>query len=388
MLKFIHFVIDDKFIHDSYRCFQNANLTDNSFYYIADNNRSLNYLKKEEISIISRKEAVEILKSLNHSDIIVLHSLYSLPANLTKYIPLKTKVLWYAWGFDLYSNNFPLKPLITFPKGRLHQATYKTLKKTLRLNEIIKKIKYYLTWFSQNKKKDYVRLIARVNYFAGVFPYEYDLLKDECSYFNAIKIKHDYIHPEEFSSLDIHKEVQQVGNNILLGNSAAYLCNHLDLLYSLYNNTSNRDFKIYCPLSYGGNEYYKRKVIKFGKKLFGEQFIPLLRFLPFEEYTKIIQSCGNVLLGYEQQAATCNCLTSLWNGLKLFVPKSSMNYKEYKMIEGLQVYSLEEDLNDININSALNIPIEEQRKRISVMYSYERWKEDLRDTINILEANL
>lgn len=33
-LHFVHFVIDDKFIHDSIRCFQMANLTKNNFCYI------------------------------------------------------------------------------------------------------------------------------------------------------------------------------------------------------------------------------------------------------------------------------------------------------------------------------------------------------------------
>ena len=382
--KFIHFVIDDKFINDSYRCFQNAGLTENIFYYICEKKYTLNYINKEAISVITQKDAKQILLSLTHNETIVLHSLYSLPAKLSKYIHPQNKVIWYAWGFDLYSNDYPLKPLIRLAIKKLHPITHQALNGALFLNNIVKRIKYYLSINSQSSKNDYIHLISRVNFFAGVFPCEYDLLREQYSFFTAQRIKHDYIHPEEFSEKDINKPQSEAGRNILLGNSASYLCNHLDLLHDLYQKVKSRDFLIYCPLSYGGNKYYNNKVIREGRKLFGDKFIPLMDFLPFDEYTKIIQSCGNVILGYERQAATCNCLTALWNGLKLFVPKSSMNFKEYKEIEGLCIYSIEDDLNDITLKSHLNYSIVEERKKISKTYSYDRWKLDLMESLKLI----
>ena len=389
-LRFIHFTIDDKFIDDSVTCFETSNLTDNVFYCLKKNSCSFEYIKSSIVKKIRIEEAESIIDNLSNFDVVILHSLYAIPADLICKIPSKNKVVWYAWGFDLYSNEYPTKPLLSFTDGRLKQHTRETVKDY----STIKAIKYYFDryirgdrYITSSASKIY-EAMERVNYFAGVFQSEFDMLKEKYPNFKAKRVVHNYIHPEEFRASDIDMPLAQKGNNILLGNSAAYLCNHIDILYDLYNKTTRRDYKIYCPLSYGGRDYYIKKVIKVGKQLFGDNFIPLIAYMPFEEYSKVIQSCDNVILGYEQQAATCNCLTSMWNGLKLYVPKHSMNYIEYKNVEGLEIFSIEEDLNDDNLSNKLILDIKNQRSRISSIYSYERWKQDLNDAVTLILSEL
>lgn len=384
-LRFVHFVVDDKFIPDSIKCFQDADLTTNKFYYLTENPTAVKYIKNSIVEYINIKQLNDIINLLEDDNVVVLHCLYALPAKYICKIPMNVKVIWYAWGFDIYSNGYPINPLIDLgdvlqPMTKSHMRSFIALKDLLGRFRVITDTKGYHTKSASMQYK----AISRVDYFAGVFQSEYDLLRKHCQYFQAKRITHNYIHPEEFALKDISEPSNVSGNNILLGNSAAFLCNHIDIMHALYNQTTLRDFDVYCPLSYGGNQYYIKAVVKEGKKLFGDKFKPLLDYLPFDEYTKIIQSCSSIVLGYKQQAATCNCLTSLWNGLKVFLPKTSMNYDEYKNVDGLKVYSIEEDLNDLVLSSKPDFDIVNQRKIISDLYSYDRWQKDLKESLKIM----
>ena len=80
-LHFVHFVIDDKFIHDSIRCFQMANLTENNFYCISRKIKGHNYLDKEEVEFIPPVSLNAFIENLKVDDVVVLHSLYAMPAD-------------------------------------------------------------------------------------------------------------------------------------------------------------------------------------------------------------------------------------------------------------------------------------------------------------------
>lgn len=384
--RFIHFVVDDKFIPDSIRCFQDAGLTTNKFFYLTENPTAVSFLRNTIVECVNIRQIGVIIENLKQDDVVVLHCLYALPAELVCKIPRNVKVIWYAWGFDLYGNEYPIKPLLEVGEEKLKPMTKSRvrwmiwLKEALRRYRVLTETKGYLT---KSASVQYTA-IARVDFFAGVFASEHKLLQDNCEYYHAKRVTHNYIHPEEFSLKEIEKPQSITGNNILLGNSASYLCNHIDIIHALYNQTRDHSYNIYCPLSYGGNSFYVNSVVKEGKRLFGDRFKPLLDYLPLNEYTKIIQSCGSIVLGYQRQAATCNCLTSMWNGLKLFLPANSMNYSEYKKVEGLKVFSIENDLNDDSLRLDMKTCLKKQREIINSLYSYERWVVDLRDSLDII----
>lgn len=382
---FTHFVVDDKFIPDSIKCFQDADLTVNKYYCLTKNPLTVKYINGTNVEYINIQQLESVFDKLKDGDVVVLHCLYALPAHFICKIPKDVKVVWYAWGFDIYSNGYPIRPLIALNEVLL-PMTKSRMKYFLRLKDLFGKIRVIADNRGYHTKSSLLqyKAISRVDFFAGVFPSEYDMLRQQCDFFQARRITHNYIHPEEFALDNITEPCNVRGNNILLGNSAAYLCNHIDIMHSLYEQTTQRDYNVYCPLSYGGNRYYINAVVKEGKALFGDRFLPLLDYLPIDEYTKVIQSCSSIILGYKQQAATCNCLTSLWNGLKVFLPKASMNFEEYRNVEGLRVYSIEEDLNDTVLSTKPDFDILEQRRILSEIYSYERWKKDLKESIEIM----
>lgn len=121
--------------------------------------------------------------------------------------------------------------------------------------------------------------------------------------------------------------------------------------------------KIYVPLSYGGTADYRGKVKKEGEKYWGKNFIALETFLPYEEYCRIIASCGSVIMFHERQQALGNISVALWNGCSVFLSETSEVFKMYKAM-GIPLFSLQSDLVDDNLQQVFS--------REEIMHTRER----------------
>lgn len=377
---YIHFVTDEKFIKDEIRCYEEANLTTNQYFFVGQKDKTFKFIDSKSVTIISINDVLTLFAD-NSIDAVCLHNLYCLPYDLIAKIPKRIAVIWYAWGFDLYSNPAPLNPLLSVG-DRYMAETYKLAKRTslkVHAKKIIKDI--IKTIISDKDKLNQAKeAIERVDYFAGVFPMEYDMLKEAIPYFKAQKITHNYIHPQEFKLENINEEPQINGKNILLGNSASLFGNHIDIMKLIAPYVED-DVKIICPLSYAGTPIYIQEVIKQGKKIFGNKFVPLTTYLSLEEYTKTMRSCNRFVMGMIQQAATCNCLTSLWDGIKIYAPKNSMNYTQYNDM-GIKFYSIEDDFGRETDGQYENLEL--NRRIIEENYSYRSWIRDLKESFEIM----
>lgn len=381
MLDILHFVVDDKFINDSILCFESAKLTNNQYVYVSNKKRTFHYIKSDKVKILTEDN---VLNLFHEGDInaICLHSFMSLPTRLIVKIPSNVKVLWFGWGFDYYSNPRQIGNFLNIG-NRFLPYTNKIVNKNIWLENIVKdaKLKLKIILKREPSSSKIYEAVKRIDYFSGVFPIEYSMLKASLTCFQAKQIIHNYIHPEEFKKEDIDSPLQLKGSNVLLGNSATFYINHIDLMYMIKDRI-DKDVNIIAPLSYQGSPSYIDKVIKEGKCLFGERFIPIKDYLPFDEYTAIMNSCDTLILGQKQQAATCNCLTAMWNGLKVFFLKDSMNYEFYKSMK-LKVFSLEDDFGsviDYNFDD-----VHYNREIIEKHYSYRAWVDDLINTIDTIK---
>lgn len=376
---FIHFVTDEKFIKDEILCYENAHLTNNEYFHVGFHNKIFKFIDNKIVSVVTKTEALNLILSGKYSAV-CLHNLYSLPLDILTIIPQRIKVIWYAWGFDLYSNPAPLYPLIDIGE-RYMEDTLRIVKnksKKEHFKTFAKGIQCLILRYKQRQLAK--EAISRIDYFAGVFPMEWDMIKNAVPYFKAEKITHNYIHPQEFGLKDIKKAPQISGKNILLGNSASMLGNHIDIMKQIVPYVE-LDTKVICPLSYAGTPKYIEEVIRQGKKYFGERFIPLIDYLPFDDYTKLMRSCNRFVIGMIQQAATCNCLTSLWEGIKIYAPKCSINYKQYNEM-GIQFYSIEEDFG--READAQYSNLKHNRTIIEDKYSYRAWVRDLQKTLETI----
>jgi len=135
-------------------------------------------------------------------------------------------------------------------------------------------------------------------------------------------------------------EIRANGPNILLGNSASITNNHLEALDALKKiNLGNR--KVITPLSYGSPQYAD-VVESYGKKNLNGSFRAVRDFMPLEQYTELISSCGFVFMNHYRSEAMGNIITSLYLGAKVFLNETDP-YNFFKNM-GCHIYLVKKEL--------------------------------------------
>lgn len=362
MLRIVHCITDEKFARNIINTFEFLKDRSASDYVFIQKsaNTNLRYIANEQcIEHLFVEQLMERLVAGKY-DVLFLHNLRSMPLSYISRIPQQVKVVWLAWGFDIYSR-VGSKPLVEIPNA-IHEETQKLLRQTWKdeLQEIVRRL-YKL---SQNH---YLRsAIKRVDYFSGVIPEEYEMMKHN-EFFHAQQIEYRYSNPNANISLDMLNEVPPVsGMNILVGNSADPTNNHADIFKKLAK-VDLGDRKVFVPLSYAGTSRYRKQIKQFGERLWGNRFVALDDFLPVTEYKEIISTCGFRIFGHERQQAMGNVRLAFRDGCKVFLSETSIIYKHQCSL-GLKVYTIQHDifndeilipLNDADILSNRIISIED-----------------------------
>lgn len=117
---------------------------------------------------------------------------------------------------------------------------------------------------------------------------------------------------------------RSLGPNILVGNSADPANNHIDVFRWLLDSGINFEGrKIIVPLSYGGSPKYCQVVKDYGRDYFGEQFVPIEDFMPYDEYIETMHSCGTVIMGHLRQQGAGNITAALAIGATVYLRTDS-----------------------------------------------------------------
>lgn len=384
MIKIVHCFTDQKFVKcaiDEFEYFNNR--CENKYVYITPfRKRKLKYISDlKNIIYLSRFEFPSFLEK-EKCDVVILHNLASLPYHIISFIPSHIKVVWFAWGFDIYSS-LGYKPLIEVP-NLYHRETKNLLSLQLKdrtftfLKTLCKRL---LLW---NKKVK--RAVSRVDYFSGVFPEEYDMMT-QLPFFRARQLIFNYHDPNNEISLALLDSEEAIkGMNIMVGNSADPTNNHADIFMKLKNmHLENR--KIFVPFSYAGSLSYKNKIKALGKDFFGDNIIFLENFMEYNEYKKILSSCGIRIFGHERQQAIGNIIMSFRAGCKVFLSKTSIIYKHY-VPSGLKICTIQDDFNESEFSKLLDDGETLRNRKISIEMSLtSKVMENLSKLISTLEKD-
>lgn len=166
------------------------------------------------------------------------------------------------------------------------------------------------------------------------------------------------------------------GLNILLGNSADPSNNHIEALERLLP-FKDQPFKIYAPLSYGDQSHAK-KVISQGKAWFGDKFVPMTDFMPFEQYLEFLKSLDIAIFNHQRQQAMGNTITLLGMGKTVFM-RSDVSH--WRFLKGLGV-----KLNDVENLELCRIAPDEADENARVVYSYFSRATLMKQLANIFEG--
>lgn len=258
---------------------------------------------------------VEYLSMLaKDSDKILIHSMFAtdwLSWLYNKQEILK-KSIWVAWGGDIY--NFWLK-------GRKYHSF-----------ELL--IEYFKT-----------EIIKNIHGIACLVQEDYNFVK-EMYITNAIYYYVFYPNPVNFYTLDEATSKigtkQNNGRRMLLGNSATWTNNHMEVQKALAE-FLDEDYEIICPLSYGDLQY-ANQVIQFGKRLFGERFIPLTDYMKPEDYAVLLSTVDVGVFNHNRQQGLGNILALLYLMKKVYI-RSDVTTWAFLNRLGIKVFDTKEILN-------------------------------------------
>ncbi len=337
-VRYLHCLLDEKFIDGAISLFEEDKRVNNTYvlFKTEPENYKFRFIKSSKAKVQSINS---FLKAIEEYDVVILHSLPSLPIDIIRHIPSRIKVVWLMWGYDFY--NFQVYNI-----NLLYPLSKKTFMISDRVKDYTKKIIYWLS-----ERKIYKESLARIDFFSGVFPYECDLFKSLPRYpgIRARAIDFYYGSTNFFIPESPNYNIDNHFSHVIIGNSADPGNNTLDAIDMLEEKLDVTSIdKIIVPLSYGTNRLFIDRVKKKGRALWGEKFVSLDSYMPLDEYLKVVSNCKVAIYFHERQQASDNVLMQLMNGAKVFMSSTSLMYK-YLKEKGYYIYSLQDDIEEINI---------------------------------------
>jgi hypothetical protein len=298
-------------------------------------NYKFRYLKSDKVKVITPKMFLTMAPGFN---VVILHSFFCLKYYYISKISKKCKVVWYAWGFDIYGNSCPIVPLKLYSEET---------QKFVERKHLPKNIKKYVIGLLAKLKDIFEGLwlnnaISRVDYFSGVFPYEYDLIRSNHPCFSAKKVDFYYGDVDFFIKDKINHNIEHGKVNVIIGNSADPNNNHHDALTALSKVELPRQSKIIIPLSYAGPVEYVQWVKDYAESLFPGRVNALLDYMPLQDYLGLISHCKVAIFYHERQQASDNIFMQMMYGAKVYMSETSLAYK-YLKEAGFVVFSLQSE---------------------------------------------
>lgn len=320
ILRIIHIGPDSQFIQFISRFFEEAAPGANR-YLITDASPAGSFrfpvcADAMSIPVPGLRGAALVPLHVRSCDMIIVHGMgpHGIAAFLSS--PKKTVRIWSGWGFDYYGDlrNSSAGLLLPATSALLDNATLRG-KRSSKTKKIAKKM------FVLAKKS----AAKRTDFFSAPIPSDFDVFKHGFDGFSG-----EYLQLNYGSVADTFAQglTMARGLNILVGNSASPTNNHIEIFRILAkHNLESR--KVIVPLSYGDSTYREELVVR-GKEILGDAFVPLVDFLPLDQYGSVVASCNVVIMNHLRQQALGNIGAALYQGAHVYLNPSSPVYQFFK----------------------------------------------------------
>ena len=159
--------------------------------------------------------------------------------------------------------------------------------------------------------------------------------------------------------------------NIQVGNSADSTNNHIEVFEKL-RKYKDWNIKIYVPLSYSDQDYVKGVIAK-GKAIFGDKFIALIDFMPFEKYLDFLGAIDIAIFAHKRQQAMGNTISLLGMGKKVYMRNDITPWTLFGEI-GVKVF----DFNSIDLTPIKSEVMNENIKIIKSYFSEKKYIRQLK----------
>lgn len=317
----VHIALDDKFIDMGINEFE-AVAPGINFLVLLGRVRALQHVRHSNVHFLSISETVTLV---NRSEVaaVVFHSLDQIFLPVLDRIRHDRTVIWLGWGYDYYDRLL----MRAFPEGLLLPGTRELQAAAPRPSAIRR-----FTLVAKSAAKRLLgrsvpfspRLLERVDYFAPVIETEYQLAQTLNPGLRARYIDWNYgIAEMDFGCVGGHAD--PIGEDVLLGNSATPENNHIEAIELIASCVNLDGRKVVVPLSYG-EAWYRDEVIKFGRRLLGDRFVPLIKFMEKQAYSDVVRSCGYLVMNHLRQQALGNIVMGMASGSRIYMNSANPLY--------------------------------------------------------------
>ena len=378
-IRVLHIVMNDrKFVPPVIEKFNKDNRFDNRcLLYVKNEKSEIQIADVPQLVVLRRKTDVKHYLKKNDYDVVFFYSMAPKNWQIVNYIPNNKIIIWWCWGYELYTDNGGLTPLINIP-------LYKP--ETERLLENIKvSLKQHVESFIKKcfigKHRECFRKLAlsRIDYFEPTIPIEFELMKTVHGFHAK-----EFYPPHIFYVKPVDR-VDRINNGgILIGNSATASNNHVDVWKSIKNYISPTQ-EVIIPLNYGDMDYALQVKTNIDTASYNIFFLD--KFLPKDEYFELIDNCSYAVFGVIRQQAMGNIIETINKGVKVFLYKDSLVYKYLSRfgyavfdIESIDSRSFREPLSEKEVKQNYQAKMKEKEYRDAVR---ERAIEEIKTKLNI-----
>lgn len=327
----IHIMPIDKFTNEYIKYMNRQYELSDNLFYIYEYGASFaieSYANVQTVAYLSSE--IDLSKLCESSDKLVIHSLLS--ASIIKFLYFNQekidfgRIILVVWGGDIYNCNL---------SGEISNEKERELEDMKRI--LLKKIKKFMTFACADF--EYMQKVY------GVSGIQYD-----CLYPSSI----------DYEFLCGLRNTSNKSTVIQLGNSATFTNQHMNAL-EILSKYKFEAIKIICPLSYGNDEY-RNLVISYGRNIFGNKFVPVLKYMNPKDYAKMLNRVDIAIFNNNRQQATANIEILSFLGKKIYIRSDNSLWKHYVLrdkcafedVEKIRTQSFEEfkyhSQNSININ--------------------------------------
>lgn len=313
-------------------------------------------------------------------DVIWVHALTDIKARFILALTNRPIIMWSTWGYDYvrFANRWLYGP-----------RTTRLWFKVTSLRSSLKTVLTYLV-----AKTPWVRFLPHlhcrffriVDFYSTVVPDE-EVLLSRIVRSSARRLAFHYTSKKSPKTVRPHVDLD--AKRIWVGNSATLTNNHLDVFPIL---EKYREFEIYTPLSYSttASDKAAAEYIERGGHLhFGERYFPHKKFLPFDEYAKLMGECAVFIFAHRRQQSGGNCVLALTMGGCVIMDERNPIFSHVKR-NGIAIYSLtdlrkqgvERLLEDFRPHQLDNI------KKAMKLWNYDKLMNEVKQTIGYLRTEV
>jgi len=377
-LRIAHFVVDDKFTSRAFELFEAVACGCNDYYLIT----TKNHFKYLDLGSVIKVSPYKVLcpgfsKRLQKYSFIVLHSLSFFNLLMLSLLKVNVPIVWIGMGFDYYDLIYVSDKKYFQDKTLSLVRNYSGGKGAILSYDNIRSAIICIHSMFYPKRE----VIKKISYFSPVLEPEYSMVFDQSAECKTKYIKWNY--GSASKALLKYKDQKVKGDNILLGNSASFTNNHVEAI-DILSKCDKLSGSVICPLSYSNSSSYVTYVSQYGSAMLGEKFMPLINFMPYDDYVQFLLSCSVVIMNHHRQQGAASVAMALYFGAKVYINLKNPMYKYYADL-GVKMFSIDGLNGDpLSINDPLSA--EEKKNNSEIILLEASSDASIRKTENLIKV--